>query len=549
MMVMTSAPSPRLTTNSFEGDQQPMATDNRLEITGLTKSFGSTVVLDHVDIDVRAGEVHGLIGQNGAGKSTLVKTLAGLYPDHSGTVSVDGVRVTLKNPRKSRAEGVAVIYQEFSLVSEMTVAENLLLGREPGRVRYRERSIVDAAQQLVDRIGIDLGADVESRVGSLSPAVRQRVEILKALAADAKVLLLDEPTARLAESERHALFDVVRNLASRGVGVIFISHYLDEVRQVTDQLTILRNGRVVASQPSRSVSVNQMANLMLGERLRDVLREEQRTVSASSDNPIVLSAEALSSGERIKSVDLDLRAGEVLGVAGLVGSGRTRLCRLICGVDQPTSGILRMGSEPVRFKNPRRAIAAGVVLVPEDRQRHGLVASSPVSDNLVLMGLGRTIGRRGFVSRPGTLRVARRLINDLEVSPSNPDAMASTLSGGNQQKVVLGKAIGAEPSIFVIDQPTAGVDVGTKAQIHHLLRNRARDGAAIMVVSDDIDELCALSDRYVILRRGEIIWHGTADEISRDELVDLISSGQTWRHAAQSGTNGDGSAPPGGGPA
>jgi ribose transport system ATP-binding protein len=515
-----------------------MDTDLRLEIVGLTKSFGSTVVLDHVDVNVRAGEVHGLIGQNGAGKSTLVKTLAGLYPDHLGTVRVDGMPATLKNPRKSRAEGVAVIYQDFSLVSEMTIAQNLLLGREPGGVLYRERAIIDAAQQLVDRVGIDLGADVESRVGSLSPAVRQRVEIVKALAADAKVLLLDEPTARLAESERQALFNVVRDLARRGVGIVFISHYLEEVRQVADQLTILRNGRVVASQASKSLTVNQMANLMLGEQLRNALREEQQTVLAKSDNPIVLRAVGLSSGERVKGVDLDLRAGEVLGVAGLVGSGRTRLCRLICGVDQPTRGTLRIGDRPVRFRSPRQAIAAGVVLVPEDRQRHGIVASSPISDNLVLMGLGRTIGRRGFVSRPGVRRMARRLISDLQVSPTNLDATASTLSGGNQQKVVLGKAIAADPAIFVIDQPTAGVDVGTKAQIHHLLRNRASDGAAIMVVSDDIDELCALSDRFVVMRRGEIIWQGAAAEISRDELVDLISSGQTVRPAVRPADNG-----------
>jgi ribose transport system ATP-binding protein len=498
-----------------------MDTRERLQIIGLTKRFGATVVLDRVDVAVRAGEVHGLVGQNGAGKSTLVKTLAGLYPDYEGTVMVDGEPVTLKTPRKSRAEGVAVIYQEFSLVSQMTIAQNLLLGREPNGLLYREHAVMREAQSLVDRIGIELGADIKEPVGSLSPAVRQRVEIVKALAADVKVLLLDEPTARLAESERQSLFRVIRELSSRGVGMVFISHYLDEILQVTDRVTVLRNGRAVAVEQTSSLSVNQMATLMLGE----VLREEQQRVLANDNNPVVLSAEGITSGERVKNIDLQLRAGEVLGVAGLVGSGRTRLCRLLSGADRPTSGILRRNNRPVRFNGPRRALAEGIVLVPEDRQRQGLVMSSPVADNLVLMGLGRTIGRKGLVSRPGARRLARRLVTELAVSPPDIDRPVSSLSGGNQQKVVLGKAIAAAPSIFVIDQPTAGVDVGTKAQIHQMLRQRARDGAAILVVSDDIDELFALSDRFVVMRRGEIIWRGTTSEISRKELVELIATG------------------------
>jgi len=502
-----------------------MSTDVRLQLSGLTKRFGPIVVLDHVNMAVRKGEVHGLIGQNGAGKSTLVKTLAGLYPDHAGVVTVDGDRVTLNNPRQSRAEGIAVIYQEFSLVSQMTVAENLLLGREPGLWRYSERAIRRRAQAVVDRVGIEIGESVTANVSGLSPAVRQRIEIVKALAEDVKVLVMDEPTARLSEAERQSLFHVVRGLSRRGVGLIFISHFLEEVREVTDWLTVLRNGRAVAAQPTKSLSVAQMAGLMLGDELQHVLEEEREIRHASDDRPIVVQAESLGSGARLRGVDVSLRAGEIVGVAGLVGSGRTRLCRLLSGAEKPTAGRIRIRGREVELSSPRDAIANGVVLIPEDRKFQALSMTSPLSANLCLMALHRRLGRRGVVRRRSVRQLSRRLVAELEVSPDNIDALTGTLSGGNQQKVVLGKAFAAEPDVLIIDQPTAGVDVGTKAQIHRVLRQRADNGAAILVVSDDIDELYALSDRLHVMRRGEVIWQGRTAEVSRDELVELISAG------------------------
>jgi ABC-type sugar transport system ATPase subunit len=504
-----------------------MSTDVRLQLSGLTKQFGPTVVLDHVSLEVRAGEVHGLIGQNGAGKSTLVKTLAGLYPDHDGTVTVDGEQAGLNNPRQARAEGIAVIYQEFSLVPEMSIAENLLLGREPGLWRYSERAIRKQAQSLVDTVGIEIGQSVDASVSGLSPAVRQRVEIVKALAQDIKILIMDEPTARLSEAERRSLFRVVRELADRGVGLVFISHFLDEVRDVTDWLTVMRNGRVVASERTKSLSVGQMAALMLGEDFQQFLQGERETRHAGDAGEIVLQAESIGSGDRLRGVDISLRAGEIVGVAGLVGSGRTRLCRLLSGVEQPTSGRIRVRGRDVKLSSPRKAIANGIVLIPEDRKYQALSMTSPLSENLSLMALYRRLGRLGVVRRRSVRQLSERLVRELEVSPSNIDALAGTLSGGNQQKVVLGKAFAAAPSVFIIDQPTAGVDVGTKAQIHRLLRERADNGAAILVVSDDIDELYAVSDRFHVMRRGEVIWQGAVAEVSRDDLVELISSGGT----------------------
>lgn len=503
-----------------------MPTDIRLQLTDLTKQFGPTVVLDRITLAVRRGQVHGLVGQNGAGKSTLVKTLAGLYPDHGGTVAVDGHRATLGSPRQSRAEGIAVIYQEFSLVPEMTVAENLLLGREPGRWRYSRRAIRQRAQNLVDTVGIEIGADVDAVVGGLSPAVRQRIEIAKALAEDAGVLVMDEPTARLSESERQSLFQVMRDLADRGVGLVFISHFLDEVHEVTDWLTVLRNGRAVASEPTGSLTATRMASLMLGEEFQQTLDRERRAPRTGGEGEIVLQAEALGSGPRLRDANVELRAGEILGVAGLVGSGRTRLCRVLSGADRPTSGRIRLRGREVTLNGPRQAIARRIVLIPEDRKYQGLSLTGPLSENLSLMALQRHLGRWGVVRRRSVRRLSEHLVRELEVTPPNIDAPAGTLSGGNQQKIVLGKALAAEPDVMIIDQPTAGVDIGTKAQIHRLLRERAEAGAAILVVSDDIDELCALSDRFQVMWRGGVIWQGPVAEVSRDELVELISSGQ-----------------------
>ena len=502
-----------------------MSTDVRLQLTGLTKQFGPTVVLDHVNLEVRRGVIHGLIGQNGAGKSTLVKTLAGLYPDHEGTVKVDNERVVLRNPRQSRADGIAVIYQEFSLVSEMTVAENLLLGREAGLWRYSRREIRRQAEELVERVGIELGESVDAIVGGLSPAIRQRIEIVKALAEEAKVLIMDEPTARLSEAERQSLFRLIRRLADSGVGIVFISHYLEEVRDVTDWLTVMRNGRVVASQPTKSLSVTQMAGFMLGEDFKQALDEERGSNHADNSRRIVLRAEGVSSGDRLHGITIDIRAGEIIGVAGLVGSGRTRLCRVLSGAERPTTGTLKLNGTDIRFSGPREAVEAGVVLIPEDRKYQALSLQSPLTANLVLMALAKNLGRFGFVSRRSVRELSQQLVSDLQVSPQDIDAIVGTLSGGNQQKVVLGKAIAADPDVLIIDQPTAGVDIGTKAQIHRLLRERAKAGGAILVVSDDLEELYALSDRFQVLRRGETIWTGTSDQVTYPQLVELISTG------------------------
>ena len=495
-----------------------------LEISGVTKHFGATKALDQVSLTVKAGQVHGLIGQNGAGKSTLVKTLAGLYPDHGGTIAVQGTPVGLKSPRESRTDGIAVIHQEFSLVEEMTVADNLLLGREPGRWTHNPNEIWRRAHAAVQRARISIGAPVDATVGDLSPGVRQRIEIVKAMADNVRVLVMDEPTARLTEAERDSLFQLMRTLASRGVGLVFVSHFLDEVSKVTQWLTVLRDGKVVASDATSFFSTARMAATMLGAELEEASHQTRQPATAT-DEPVFVAA-GVSSGQRLRGVDVELRAGSIIGVAGLVGSGRTRLCRVLAGVDRPTSGTLSLRGTPVRFTGPPQAVSRGIALIPEDRKNQGLSMDAPLTENLTLMALRRgKLGAAGVVSPSAVRKISTRLVRDLQIRPADIDARAGSLSGGNQQKLVLGKALAADPEVLIVDQPTAGVDVGTKAQIHRLLRERADAGAAILVVSDDIDELYALSDRLLAMWRGEAIWQGSAAQMPRNKLVTMISTG------------------------
>jgi ABC-type sugar transport system ATPase subunit len=361
-------------------------------------------------------------------------------------------------------------------------------------------------------------------VSGLSPAVKQRIEIVKALSEEANVLLMDEPTARLSSAESQQLFAIMRELRDRGVGVIFISHFLEEVLTIADWITVLRNGRVVASAPSNELSIDAMTSAMLGEELRQELAEQTAAPHITEHGTVLLEADALSAGPRLRDVQLRLRAGEIVGVAGLVGSGRSRLCRVLAGADTPTSGRLLLRGRPVRLRNPQQALLAGIALIPEDRKNQALSLVSSVKDNMVLMALRKRLSTWGVVPVSRVNRLARDYVRRLEVHPGNIEAPAGTLSGGNQQKVVVGKALATDPQILIIDQPTAGVDVGTKAQLHHVLLNLADSGAAVLVVSDDLDELYTLSDRLCLMRRGAIIWQGPAESIDRQTLLQQISA-------------------------
>jgi ABC-type sugar transport system ATPase subunit len=512
----------RETESSANGSAHATRTP-RLATRAIKKSFGGIPVLRGVSFDVACGEIHGLVGQNGAGKSTLTRVLAGGYPDYRGKVEIDGTPVGLRSPHQAMGHGVSVIYQEFSLVPQLSVAENIVLGTEPGRIAYRARAIRSLATRLLERAGMVDDVPLDAHVGELSTSMQQRVEIAKALSRKARVLILDEPTARLAGPDRERLFGLMRRIAASGTALIFISHILEEILRITSRLTVLRDGSVAAAGPSATFDAVSLSSALMGEALERQEAQEARQPSGPLGKA-VLTASRVAAGRQVKDVSLTLGAGEIVGLAGLIGSGRSTLAKSLVGAVPLSAGSLELHGRAVRFKNPRQALRAGVALIPEDRRAQGLVGALPASENVVMMSLARGGSRLGFVRTGRLSKLASDAMADLEVRPADVRRAASTYSGGNQQKLLLARALLADTDVLVIDQPTAGVDVGTKAQIHRILRNAAKQGKAILIVSDEIDELLALSDSLLIMRGGRLTAELHGHELNRNRLLALMAA-------------------------
>jgi ABC-type sugar transport system ATPase subunit len=493
----------------------------RLAMDGITKSFGPAKVLNAVDMVVAPGEIHGLIGQNGAGKSTLMKVLGGVLPDHEGTIKVDGAEAALSSPRQALNRGIGMIYQELSLIPSLTVAENIMLGIEPGTIRYSPRDVVNLAAEVVNRSPLLESLPLNRRANELGAGQQQMVEIAKAMARDARVLVLDEPTARLSGPERAGLHALMRELADAGTAMIYVSHFLEEIIANTDRLTVLRNGCVVAQGATAEVDEARLVREMLS---RELLAEETTRRTSTKRSQSALRLEAFCVGDAVREVSLDVHQGEIVVITGLVGSGRSRLVSSVAGAGPHTAGKIRVNGRAVKFRTPRAASRAGLMFVAEDRKENGIIGSSTASDNLVLRALDSKIGRAGFVRRRTVEAVARQEFERLDVQPRRPDLEAINFSGGNQQKILIGRALLAKPTVLIIDQPTAGVDVGAKEQIHRLLRNAAAEGAALLIVTDDMDEVIALADKVLVMKRGRITAELHGNEFDRDNLVELVSA-------------------------
>ncbi|GGM27625.1 sugar ABC transporter ATP-binding protein [Micromonospora yangpuensis] len=470
-------------------DAQPL-----LALRGVGKSFLGVRVLDAVDLDVTPGEVHAVVGENGAGKSTLMKIVSGGHAPDGGTVEFAGRPRSFRGPRDAQHAGIGIIHQEFNLLPERTVAENVHLGHEPVRRGLVDRrAMLTRTRELLDSIGQQaVPADVPVR--RLGVARQQVVEIAKALALDARLLIMDEPTAALADHEVELLYALVRRLQERGIGLLYVSHRLAEVFDLADRITVLKDGRRVTTVRTADTTADELVRHMVGRELSHYYPDRARP---DDRGPVRLTVRH-GTNRRLRGVDLELRAGEVLGLGGLQGSGRSAVARAIFGVEPFTAGELTLDDTPVRLRSPRAAMRAGIAYVTEDRKGEGIVARQSVLDNALLasraVGTGRA--RRG-------VRV-RELLTAVQVRAAGVDQEIRFLSGGNQQKVVLARWLALDPRILLFDEPTRGIDVGAKSTIHDLVRRLARDGAAVLMISSDLPELLGMSDRIVVMRDGAV---------------------------------------------
>jgi ribose transport system ATP-binding protein len=474
-----------------------------LRMGGIVKDFAGVRALDHVDFELRAGEIHALIGENGAGKSTLMNVLAGCFADYEGRVVLFGREVRLTSPRQALALGISVIYQDLSVLPNLTVAENILLGHEPTRrgcpffPLLDRRALLAEARAVVERLGFDL--PLEEPVGRLSHARQCLVEIAHAIRKEARVLVFDEPTAALGSDDVARLFDVMRDLKGQGLGIVYISHRLAELPQIADRVTVLRDGQVVGTRPMAECKVSTLSHMMLGRRLAEMFPPKTNT-----PGEVLLKVEGLTRPGVFEDISFELRAGEILGLAGLVGSGRTEIARALFGAD-PAAGRCVLAGRELRRRSPCRCKALGLGLLPEDRKRLGAITGQSVGENLSIGVLDRLSGAAGFLA-PRRLRDhAARLIEQVQVRPPDPAKRIELLSGGNQQKVIVGRWLACQPRVFVLDEPTQGIDVGTKAQIYRWILDLACQGCGILLISCEFIELVHLADRILVIRDGRLI--------------------------------------------
>lgn len=474
--------------------------DALLSLNSITKSFSGVQALHGVSFDLQAGEVHALIGENGAGKSTLIKVITGAHRADSGTLSIRGELREHHDPLRARKLGIAAIYQQPALFPDLSVAENIAIGVERGeawrRVDWPGRRI--RATEFLQKIGVSI--DPETPVSRLTMPQQQLVEIARALAAGAKILIMDEPTASLAEKEVMHLLQVVRELRLQGVGVIYISHRLDELFQIADRVTVLRDGSTVGTRPMSDVNHAELIRLMVGREISSIFPKRQVSLGET-----LLELRHVTCYEsETHDVTLSLRAGEIVGLAGLVGAGRTELARVLFGLTPADSGEILLRGKPIRIDSSARAVELGIAYVPEDRRRHGVILDMPVAANTTLAIL-RRIAKHGLLDVPREREIAVSFVEKFSIKTNSIDAPVGNLSGGNQQKVALARWLAAEPAVIILDEPTQGIDVGAKAEIHRLMGDLAERGLAILMISSELSEILGMSDRIAVMHAGTII--------------------------------------------
>jgi rhamnose transport system ATP-binding protein len=488
-------------------DKQPV-----ISVEHISKSFGGVHALQDVHFEVYAGEVHALLGENGAGKSTLIKILTGVHRPDSGEIFFEGQPVRFDNTREAQARGVAAIYQEPSLFPDLDVAENIMVGRQPVRRWGIDwKKMYAEASALLRRLSLPI--DPRTKARDLSVAQQQIVEIARALSIDARVLVMDEPTSSLTLREVEDLFAIVRQLRDSGTAVVFISHRLEELSALADRVTVLRDGAHVGTRNMANVTTEELIRMMVGRTLGELFPKEQVTAG-----DVILEVEGLGVEGAFSDVSFQLRRGEIVGMSGLIGAGRTNVARAIFGTEPATSGTIKLDGKPVTIKSPDEAMALGVAYVPEDRKEHGLVLGMSIADNITLPVLSR-FARLGWLNERKKTQAAQAASQRLAVKMADVGQNAGQLSGGNQQKVVLAKWLGTEPRVLILDEPTRGIDVGTKAAVHSLMSNLASRGIAILMISSELPEILGMSDRILVMREGRLTGQFARADATQEKLM------------------------------
>jgi galactofuranose transport system ATP-binding protein len=493
---------------------QPM-----IEALGIVKVFGQHRALDGVDFTVRGGEVHALLGENGAGKSTLIKILTGAYQPDGGEVLLEGKPVAFRDPLEAQSYGIGTVYQEVNLLPNRSVAENLFLGHQPTRYGIVQRKVIDAkARDLLATYGLEI--DVRAELGSYSVAVQQIVAIARAVELSGKVLVLDEPTASLDRVEVAKMFEVVARLKARGLAIIFITHFLDQVFEISDRVTILRNGKLIGTKALTEVTTTDVVRMMLG---KDVAFDHHPIgVAEAVQGPARVEFNGLGKVGRVAPFTLALHAGEVVGVAGLLGSGRTEMARLMFGVDQSDAGTVTVGGKTVTIRNPAQAVAAGFGFCPEDRKLDGIFGDLSVRENIII-ALQAKLGWFKALNRDEQIEIAGNYAEALDIRAADHDMPVKLLSGGNQQKVILARWLAIDPNFLILDEPTRGIDVGAHAEIVRTINRLREEGLALLVISSELDEVVAYSNRVVVMRERQMVAELTGADITPSVIVRSIA--------------------------
>jgi len=495
-----------------------------ISVEGVSKTFPGVRALSDVRFELMPGEVHALMGENGAGKSTLMKILAGVYTKDSGTILYNGQSVHFDSPREAQAAGIGIIHQELQLMNHLTVAQNIFIGREPRRafrVLLDEDKLNRQAAALLEHLGLHL--DPRTNMGSLTVAKQQMVEIAKSLSYNTRVLIMDEPTAALNAAEIDELFRMIRELKGRGVGIIYISHKVDELKLISDRVTVLRDGEYVGTVPTETTSIDTIISMMVGRTLVDVTRDKTR----APRNEVALEVRNLNCGALVKNVTFSLKRGEILGFAGLMGAGRTEVARAVFGADKVQSGEVVVMGKKASIRTPAQAVAAGIGYLSEDRKRFGLAVGMDVAANVVMANLAKYLKFRFFLRKSEIAAAVEKFVELLDIRTPSLAQEVQFLSGGNQQKVVVAKWLDRDCDILFFDEPTRGIDVGAKAEIHKLLRRLADQGKAIVMISSELPEILRMSDRIVVMCEGRITGELSPEEATQERIMQLATLRET----------------------